>query len=50
VRKLRRADRRVARHDLVVALDTVKNHVTHVLGKLGTATAPRLPRSAAGSP
>jgi len=24
-------------HDLVVALDTVKRHVTHVLGKLGAA-------------
>jgi LuxR family transcriptional regulator, maltose regulon positive regulatory protein len=24
-------------HDLVVALDTVKKHVTHVLGKLGAA-------------
>ena len=24
-------------HDLVVALDTVNNHVTYVLGKLGAA-------------
>jgi len=24
-------------HDLVVTLDTVKTHVTHVLGKLGAA-------------
>jgi LuxR family maltose regulon positive regulatory protein len=25
-------------HDLVVALDTVKKHVTHILGKLGAAS------------
>ena len=25
------------RHDRVVALDTVKNHVTHILGKLDAA-------------
>ena len=31
-----RSDQRIA-HDLVVALDTVKRHVTHVLGKLGAA-------------
>jgi len=24
-------------HDLVVALDTVKKHLTHLLGKLGAA-------------
>jgi LuxR family maltose regulon positive regulatory protein len=29
-------NQRIAR-DLVVALDTVKTHVTHVLGKLGAA-------------
>jgi LuxR family maltose regulon positive regulatory protein len=29
-----RSNQRIA-HDLVVALDTVKKHVTHVLGKLG---------------
>jgi LuxR family transcriptional regulator, maltose regulon positive regulatory protein len=31
-----KSNQRVA-HDLVVALDTVKKHVTHVLGKLGAA-------------
>ncbi|HEX5300399.1 MAG TPA: LuxR C-terminal-related transcriptional regulator [Streptosporangiaceae bacterium] len=31
-----RSNQRIA-HDLVVALDTVKKHVTHVLGKLGAA-------------
>ena len=31
-----RANQRIA-HDLFVALDTVKKHVTHVLGKLGAA-------------
>src|SRR5262249_27127571 len=30
------SNQRIA-HDLVVALDTVKKHVTHVLGKLGAA-------------
>ena len=30
----RMSSQRIA-HDLVVALDTVKKHVTHVLGKLG---------------
>ncbi len=31
-----RSNQRIA-HDLVVALDTVKRHVTHILGKLGAA-------------
>ena len=31
-----RSNQRIA-HDLVVAVDTVKKHVTHVLGKLGVA-------------
>jgi LuxR family maltose regulon positive regulatory protein len=31
-----KSNQRIAR-DLVVALDTVKKHVTHVLGKLGAA-------------
>ena len=31
-----RSNQRIA-HDLVVALDTVKKHVTHILGKLGAA-------------
>ena len=31
-----RSNQRIA-HDLVVVLDTVKKHVTHILGKLGTA-------------
>ena len=31
-----RSNQRIT-HDLVVALDTVKKHVTHVLGKLGAA-------------
>ena len=31
-----RSNQRIT-HDLVVALDTVKTHVTHVLGKLGAA-------------
>jgi len=31
-----RSDQRIA-HDLVVALHTVKKHVTHILGKLGAA-------------
>ena len=31
-----RSDQRIA-HDLVVALNTVNNHVTYVLGKLGAA-------------
>ena len=31
-----RSNQRIAR-DLVVALDTVKKHVTHILGKLGAA-------------
>ena len=31
-----RSNQRMA-HDLVVALDTVKKHVIHVLGKLGAA-------------
>ena len=31
-----RSNQRIA-HDLVVALDTVKKHVTHVLGKLSAA-------------
>jgi len=31
-----RSNQRIA-HDLVVALDTVKTHVTHILGKLGAA-------------
>ena len=30
------SNQRIA-HDLVVALDTVKKHVTHILGKLGAA-------------
>jgi len=30
------SNQRIAR-DLVVALDTVKTHVTHILGKLGAA-------------
>ncbi len=33
---LTRSNQRIA-HDLVVALDTVKTHVTHVLRKLGAA-------------
>jgi len=32
----RMSSQRIA-HDLVMALDTVKNHVTHILGKLGAA-------------
>jgi LuxR family transcriptional regulator, maltose regulon positive regulatory protein len=31
-----KSNQRIA-HELVVALDTVKKHVTHVLGKLGAA-------------
>ena len=31
-----KSNQRIA-HDLVVALDTVKTHVTHILGKLGAA-------------
>ena len=31
-----RSNQRIA-HNLVVALNTVKTHVTHVLGKLGAA-------------
>ena len=31
-----RSNQRIA-YELVVALDTVKKHVTHVLGKLGAA-------------
>ena len=31
-----RSNQRIA-HELVVALDTVKKHVTHILGKLGAA-------------
>ena len=31
-----RSNQRIA-HDLVVALNTVKKHVTHILGKLGAA-------------
>ncbi len=31
-----RSNQRIA-HDLVAALDTVKKHVTHVLGKPGAA-------------
>jgi LuxR family maltose regulon positive regulatory protein len=31
-----KSNQRIA-HDLFVALDTVKKHVTHVLGKLGAA-------------
>jgi LuxR family maltose regulon positive regulatory protein len=31
-----RSNQRIA-HDLVVSLDTVKKHVTHILGKLGAA-------------
>ena len=31
-----RSNQRIA-HELVVALNTVKKHVTHVLGKLGAA-------------
>jgi LuxR family transcriptional regulator, maltose regulon positive regulatory protein len=31
-----RSNQRIA-HDLVVALDTARKHVTHVLGKLGAA-------------
>jgi LuxR family maltose regulon positive regulatory protein len=31
-----KSNQRIAR-DLVVALDTVKTHVTHILGKLGAA-------------
>jgi LuxR family transcriptional regulator, maltose regulon positive regulatory protein len=31
-----RSNQRIT-HDLVVALDTVKKHVTHVLGELGAA-------------
>jgi LuxR family maltose regulon positive regulatory protein len=31
-----RSNQRIA-HDLVIALDTVKKHVTHILGKLGVA-------------
>jgi LuxR family maltose regulon positive regulatory protein len=30
------SNQRIA-HDLVVALDTIKKHVTHILGKLGAA-------------
>jgi len=33
-----KSNQRIA-HDLVVALDTVKKHVTHILGKLGAANA-----------
>jgi LuxR family transcriptional regulator, maltose regulon positive regulatory protein len=31
-----KSNQRIA-HDLVVTLDTVKTHVTHILGKLGAA-------------
>jgi len=31
-----KSNQRIA-HDLVVALDTVETHVTHILGKLGAA-------------
>ena len=31
-----KSNQRIA-HDLFVALDTVKTHVTHILGKLGAA-------------
>ena len=31
-----KSNQRIA-HDLFVALDTVKKHVTHILGKLGAA-------------
>jgi LuxR family transcriptional regulator, maltose regulon positive regulatory protein len=31
-----KSNQRIA-HDLVVALETVKTHVTHILGKLGAA-------------
>ena len=33
----RMSSQRIA-HDLVMALDTVKKHVTHILGKLGAAS------------
>jgi LuxR family maltose regulon positive regulatory protein len=36
-----RPNRAIAR-ELVVTLDTVKKHVSHVLGKLGAGTAPKL--------
>ncbi len=43
-----RSSQRIA-HDLVVALDTVKRHVTHVQGKLG-ATNPHRGRRAGPGP
>ena len=36
-----RSNQRIA-HDLVVALNTVKKHVTHVLGKLGAVYLSRV--------
>jgi LuxR family transcriptional regulator, maltose regulon positive regulatory protein len=38
-----RSNQRIARA-LVMALDTVKKYVSHLLGKLGAATGPRPPR------
>ena len=35
-----KSNQRIAR-ELVVTLDTVKKHVSHILGKLGAPTAPR---------
>ena len=36
--------------ELVVSLDTVKKHVSHLLGKLGAANAPRPPPGPAARP
>jgi FixJ family two-component response regulator len=43
-----RSNQRIA-HDLVVALDTVKKHVTHVPASSATPTAPRPPRGPGSS-
>jgi LuxR family maltose regulon positive regulatory protein len=43
-----KSNQRIA-HDLVVALDTVKKHVTHILGKLGAPTGPRPSRGPGSS-